>query len=173
MADFPDIAWPLIGGVIVTDNAARLRMESVLGSSFRIFDKEEALISALPEETIISWCRAHPATAPAFAGKAVPILDDRGCGKVKQALHPIMRRMLDEFGTREDVREAVISNLHCYTIHTERSKYFGAHIPVFRSLEAHSERDVRQWAGRVVRDLERTVEKSMERQEERDMEWNT
>ena len=170
LSEFPDITWPLVGGAITSNKTVAWRMGLVLGTATSIHRQEEPIILSLPEETLLAWCRAHKETAPAFACNVVPILDAASGQSGERTLHPVMRRLIDEFGDREDVQSAVIGNLHHYTHWGSESTYFAAYIPAFLNLEKHPDPNIQRWAGRCVRGLRESVEAQKRRDEEDAME---
>ena len=169
LSEFPDITWPLVGGAIVSNKIVAWRMAFTLGTATSIYRAEEPTISSLPEETVMAWCRAHKESAPAFACRVVPILAESEDQSGKRSLHPLMRRLIDEFGEHEAVQSAVIANLHHCTHVGSMSTYFAAYIPAFRGLEKHPNVEVQSWAARSVRGLSRAVEQEKQRDEEEAM----
>ena len=81
------------------------RFEHVLGDT-RVGDKRESVILHLPEETLFAWCHAHPDAAPAHLAVFAPILASGG-SNANQKLHPVMNRLLTEFGDRDDVLQGI------------------------------------------------------------------
>ena len=170
LSEFPDITWPLVGGAITSSKIVAWRMKFTLGTPTSIHRPEEPIILSLPEETLLAWCRAHRETAPAFACGVVPILATSSGQSGERTLHPLMRRLIDEFGDREDVQDAVISNLHHYTLWGSESTYFAAYIPAFQSLETHPDANIQRWAERCIRGLRKSVEEAKRRDEEEALE---
>lgn len=170
LSEFPDIAWPLVGGAILSNETVAWRMAMTLGDATDIHRKEEPAILSLPEDTLLAWCRAHEDAAPAFACRVVPILSMPGDRERSRLLHPLMARLLDEFGAREDVQSAVIANMHHATHVGSMSTYYAAFIPAFLSLQSHPSVDIQRWATRSVRALRKAVEEEKQRDEEEMME---
>ena len=111
LSGFPEIAWQLIGPAIVADRGFAMLMELFLGKGFA-FDRDyRPAILCLPEDVLFAWCHGHPDSAPAFAAAVVPVLtlaaEDPEC-----SLHPIMARLINEFGDRKDVLSAIDRNMH-------------------------------------------------------------
>ena len=111
LSSFPEIVWPLIGQAIVSDTNGAWRFEHVLGKRWSTDRKEKPAILALPEDTLFAWCHAHPDHAPAFVATAIPVLETYDVDASNALLHPVMRRLLDEFGEHEKVLRAIGDNI--------------------------------------------------------------
>ena len=147
---FPDIAWPIIGGAITSDRKVAWRLEYVLGSLSRSSGRQDAAILELPEDALFAWCHAHPETAPAFVGTVAPVLTNYESGGRDCVPHPIMARLLDEFGAREDVLDAVGLNLRSYTGWGSPSSHYARYAGTLASLrDGHPLPQVRRWAAKV------------------------
>ena len=109
LSRFSGIAWPLIGSAII----------SAKGDYIYGFP-----LLSLPENTLFAWCHAHPEHAPAFAARHVPFLDSGESGAL--SVHPVMVRLLEEFGDRRDVIE--VSRCHMCSGLSIGSKEGGLHI---------------------------------------------
>ena len=151
---FPDIAWPIIGGAITSDQQLAWRLEYVLGSLSRSAGRQNAAILELTEDALFAWCHAHPETAPAFVGSVAPVLTSYDGDGRDRALHPTMARLLDEFGAREDVLAAVGVNLRSYSGWGSPSSHYALYAGVLASLrDDHRLPQVQRWAAKVSRDL--------------------
>ena len=170
LLEFPDIVWPLVGGAIVSDKVVAWRIAWTLGTASDIHRQEEPVVLSLPEDALMAWCRAHIDAAPAFACTVVPILAGVSMEGGERSLHPLMTRLLNEFGSIESVQDAVIANMYRCTYVGSMATHFAAYIPVFRSLEAHPNVEVQRWAVRSVRALRNVVEEERRRDEEEAME---
>ena len=151
---FPDIAWPIIGGAITSDQQLAWRLEYVLGSLSRSSGRQDAAILELPEDALFAWCHAHPETAPAFVGSVAPVLTNyEGDGR-ERALHPTVARLLEEFGAREEVLDAVGNNLRSYSGWGSPASHYALYEGAMASLrDGHPLPQVRRWARKVSRDL--------------------
>ena len=65
-----------------------------------------------------------------------------------------MARLLDEFGDREDVLQAVGSNIHSYTVWGSPTGYFALYeAPLTRLKDGHASATVRRWAKATLREI--------------------
>ena len=141
LSGFPEIAWPLIGEVIVSGESWRYR---------RAFGKipsrneARAVILNLPEDSLFAWCRAHPDKAPVFAAEVLPVLVSREVDVPE--IHPVTARLIDEFGDRKEVLEAVAGNLLSFSNVGSRAAHYERYKVPIKALQEHGKRQVRRWS---------------------------
>ena len=172
LSGFPDIAWPIIGQRILGRTTAAFVLRTALASHFsRHTEDSPPPIESLPPDTLIAWCSAFPDEAPACAVGIVPVLArDRDESK-ESALHPTFRRLLDQFGDREDVLEAARSHFHTFSWSGSLTTYFAQYLAPLVSLHDHPIPRVTRWAKRMCRQLEREIEKESARDAEEQALW--
>ena len=170
LADFPEVVWPLIGQVIVSDLRARARAELMLGDPFSFGPRTTPALLHLPEDTLFAWCHAHPDRAPAFAAKIVPVLAPHEADG-GSALHPTMARLLDEFGDRDDVRHAVESNIYTFGWAGSVTAYYARYEEPLRELTQHPNRTVSRWAKVLQHRLRESFEEARNEEEEEEASW--
>ena len=140
LSGFPGIAWQLIGGTIVSSPRFARLMALVLGERF-VYDRGvDPPILALPEETLLAWCDVNTDQAPAFAAKCLPILSAGGSDSGHHHLHPVMSRLIDDFGERADVQEAFESNLHTTGVVSSLADHFARYEAPLKLLQGHETR---------------------------------
>ena len=167
LSGFPEISWPLIGQAIVLEHGNAWRLEEILGDSS--FDaKGDAIILSLPEDTLFAWCHAHPDGAPAFAGRVLPVLLDRDRSSTP-VVHPRITRLVEEFGERKDVQQAIMQNIESSGwIGSKASVYAQLEAPL-RALDTHREPQVRDWAKKILKDLGDRKREAMRDDEEQEV----
>ena len=166
LSDFPEVVWPLIGAAIVADRETAWGMATTLGMPFR--QDHEPPILSLPVETLLSWCRAHPETAPAFAVRVLPVLANQGD---ELTLHPTTSRLIDEFGDRGDVLAGIGSNIGTFTWVGSTTTYYQQYLGPLGALADHRIAAVRRWAAERARQLEADIERARDYEAELDAEW--
>ena len=172
LSDFPEIAWPIIVQAIVSDRSQAWRLKYVfLGDPFSFKREKSPTILSLPEDALFAWCRAHPGSAPAFVAGVVPILTAYRNDASERSLHPVMRRLIDEFGDRNDVLQAVSLNMGSFGWSGSVTNYFALYREPLRTLYDHPKWQVRRWAKAMLRDLDARIEHARNEDEERDAEW--
>lgn len=167
LAGFPEVAWPCVGAAIVADREVAVGMELTLGTPFRR-DQEPPILS-LPVETLFSWCRAHPDSAPAFAAGILPVLSESGG---EQALHPVLCRLLDEFGDREDVLWRIEGNIGTFSWVGSLADYYRRYLEPLGALTGHRVQAVRRWARRMSREVQARIDHARDHDAELDAEWD-
>ena len=154
LGNFPEIAWPIVGQVVISDPVRAWRLGYLLRGSLSSDERHDAPILALPEDVLFEWCRANPDRAPAFTAMVVPILTSYDRGAPGTSLNPCMARLLDEFGDREDVLDAVGGNIHSYFGWGSPTEYFVLYeTPLSRLRSEHPSARVRRWAKGMLREI--------------------
>ena len=166
LSDFPEVVWPCVSAAIIADRAVAGGMVATLGTPFRR-DHESPILS-LPVETLFSWCRAHPESAPAFAARILPVLDESGG---EPALHPTLCRLVDEFGDREDVLSGIKGNIGTYSWKGSMTIYYQRFLGPLGALTGHRSPAVRFWAKHMTHELQARIEHARDRDAELDVEW--
>lgn len=150
LSDFPEISWSLIGQAIVSDRRQAWRLEFVLGSSLSVADEANPVILRLPEEALFAWCHAHPDTAPAFSAAVLPVLAPQSTETPQHGLHPVMARLLDLFGDRQPVLDALARNICSFGWRGSVVPYFARYEEPLQTLFDHHQVKVRIWARRML-----------------------
>ena len=171
LSGFPEIAWPLIGQAIVSDQQRARRLAHVLRGRRPADGESNPIILSLPEDTLFAWCHAHPDRAPAFAAGVVPVLVGSELEASERSLHPVMIRLLDEFGDCEGVLRAVLANMHTFSWWGSLASRFALYEEPLRSLRSHPKPKVRRWATATLRGLAATIENVHDEEEERKARW--
>jgi hypothetical protein len=165
LRDFPEIVWPIIGHAIIADRRKRWRFEYLMRGSGSPSDDRCNLLQ-LPEEVLFAWCHAHPEKAPAFAARVVPLLKESDAQETTSKLHPVMKRIIDEFGDRDNVLDALTSNIHTFSWSGSLTTYYALYDEPLRDLESHRLGTVRRWAKTTLSQLRRAGEEARFEDEE-------
>ena len=154
LGGFPEIVWPSLGQAIISDPLRAWHLGTLLGSRMSSDDRHDAGILSLPEDVLFEWCRAHPGSAPAFVATVVPVLTTYNRDAEGHALHSCMARLLDEFGDREDVLQAIQGNIRSFSVWGSPTGYFVLYeAPLSRLRDEHASAKVRRWARATLRDI--------------------
>ena len=167
LSEFPGIAWQLIGGAIVSRPRFARQMALSLGER-PLHDREaDPPILALSEETLLAWCHANPDQAPAFAARCLSILSAAGGDPGDHHhLHPVISRVIDDFGERPNVQEAFESNLRTTGVVSSMAEYYVGHEAALEPLRGHKTPEVRRWAVRLSRKLRQLIDHERTYEEE-------
>lgn len=163
---FPEVAWPLIGTAILENSRFASRMRFTLGRPYSFGRDARPPILDLPEDTLFAWCHAKTDGAPAFVASCVPVLSRNGDEAEDGLLHPVISRLVDEFGERGDVQRALESNIHTYSWLGSSASYYSRYRAPIERLCRHREPSVRRWAEKMLRKVKRSIRRETIRDEE-------
>ena len=164
LANLPEVAWPLIGQAIVNaDPVKSFLLESMLGQ-WRFGQRRDNFpILSLPVDTLFAWCHAHPDRAPAFTAKIVPIF---GENEADPTVHPVLIRLIEEFGDRTDVDDAIVGNMHTGGWAGPEEGFWAPYQEPVGKLLDHPNPRVRKWAKATLRWLAKTMDSARTRDAE-------
>ena len=97
---------------------------------------------------MFAWCHAYPDRAPAFVAGVVPVLTTYQLDIPERPLHPVMTRLLDEFGDREGVLETIARNIHTFGWSGPLTNYFALYEGPLDTLRDHPKPKVRRAGSR-------------------------
>ena len=170
LSGFPEIAWPLIGQAIVSDRHRSRHLAHVLRGRRPADCESNPIILSLLEDTLFAWCHAHPDRAPAFLAGVVPALTSREIEVSERSLHPVMVRLLNEFGDGQGVLHAIAGNIRAFGSGPLTS-YFALYEEPLGTLRDHPTLKVRRWAKVMLRELSAMKESARNENEEWDARW--
>ena len=166
LSGFPEIAWPILGQTILTDQLKGWLLRTMLRGNAFLEHSSSAPILSLPEDVLFAWCHANSDGAPAFAAEVVPILTSFVPTDPERSLHPVMSRLIDEFGDRDDVWHAVGANLNTFGWTGSTTTYYELYRDPLALLEDHPKRKVRTWAKRILRDIDSSIKSAQDHDDE-------
>ncbi|MVT69469.1 hypothetical protein GPL21_30715 [Bradyrhizobium pachyrhizi] len=169
--NFASIAWPVFGNAIIRDRATAWRIEHAIGDGFSFADKKQPAILHVPEDILFAWAHANPDAAPAFLARTLPVLTTRAAG-VERSFHPLMMRLLNEFGDRDDVRRYLMQNMHTFGWSGSLATYFALYEEPLRSLFEHPIGALRRWATVAHTQMRKQVESAKRDDDEQAAQWD-
>ena len=173
LSDFTEIVWPMLGQAIAAEPDQRDCFRDILGS--RPYEATESPpILSLPEEVLFEWCREHPDRAPAFAASVAPVLATSRDDSSDRALHPILCRLIDEFGERKDMQEVITRriHMHCFSGSGPSDQRYELLSALLEPLhDQHPKGSVRRWIRSMLDFLREHAEADRRRAEEREAQW--
>jgi len=170
LPEFLEVVWPLLGHAIVSDPRNAWRFEFLLGDRLS-FGAQNPAALRLPEDMLFAWAHAHPGVAPAFLAVVFPVLVNRDPQRGTNAFHPMTKRLIDEFGDREDVLRAITRNMHTFGWSGSQEPYLAMYLEPFRGLANHPIGAVRRWAARSMAQLEKMMSAAREQEDEQNAVW--
>ena len=79
-----------------------------------------------------------------------------------------MTRLLDEFGDRRDVLQALARNMHTFGWSGSRADYYALYDEPLHSLETHKHGALRRWAKKSREQLGSEIDNARDEDDERD-----
>ena len=168
LSGFAEIAWPLLGQAALSSEQ-RHRLGYILGDPISGLRDSNPPLLSLPEDALLAWCHAYPDRAPAFAAQYLPLLTHWKDDDAEIGFHPLMIKLLDEFGCREDVQKAVWTNMHTYGWSGSSATYYTLYEKPLSTLSRHRQPGLRRWAKRTLRGLRHAIDRETRRDQERDV----
>jgi hypothetical protein len=158
--------WDIIGDTLTSgDWRARHHLENILGTEYEK-EKGEALIAQVSQEGLIEWCKDNVPHGPIAIARLTPTFSsDKG----KECLHPLARKLIDDFGDIEAVRNELSSNLCCFPSCGSRAPYYQRRIDLLKELTSHPIKEVCEWAESNIKYFEK--ERDAARREAEEWEW--
>jgi transcriptional regulator with XRE-family HTH domain len=170
LSKFAQTAWPLIGQIILDGGAPSWRIQYALRHTPPA-DDDSPVILGLPEDTLFGWCHAHPDVGPVFVAQIIPMLVTREPAPGEARLHPLMARLLEEFGDRPEVLEAVAGNMSNFFWTGSLASYYALYLEPFELLKTHRHAKLRRWAKDMVQRLQKAIEGAKNDDDEREAGW--
>ena len=169
LEDFTEIVWPVLGRAIAAAPRRGERFKQVLGDPYSFEKVQRPPILSLPEETLFEWCHENPGRAPAFAAEVVPALTTYETDASDRRLHPVLSRLLDKFGERQDVLDGINGGIRNHSWSGPPAEYFELFLEPLEALRSgHPKKLVRRWAKETLSELRACAESSREEDEARE-----
>ena len=171
LSKFSHIVWPIVGQAIVSDRLKGWELQLALGDCYAFDNSKRPTILHLPTDMLFAWCHAHPDVAPAFVAEVVNVLTHRDRNGEAPEIDPIARRLLDEFGDREDVLRALFSNMHSFGWSGPRTTYYALYEKPLASLAKHPIGAVRRWSKKVLASMQSEFNAAKDEDDEQKALW--
>lgn len=164
--EYFDECWDIISKPLVSEDwGARHYIENILGPGYEK-EKSEALITKIPQEGLLKWCKKNVPYGPATIAHLTPVFASE---KGQTSWHPLARKLIDEFGNIEEVRNKLDSNLWSFSSMGSRAPYYQKRIDLLSELSNHPIKEVCEWAASSVKYFEKERDAASREAEER--EW--
>jgi DNA-binding transcriptional regulator YiaG len=173
LSKFSGVVWPVLSQAISSSDKLRSwKMQSALGDPYSFGDRKSPPILGLPEDVLLAWCHAQPEVGPAFVASVAPVLVGNDTDAPRQEFHPITRRLLDEFGDRDDVLRRIDQNMHTFGWRGSLTTYFALYKAPLKSLENHPKGPVRRWAKKMLASIELQISAARDDDDEQQAHWD-
>ena len=160
LSRFSRIAWQLIGSAIISTERTYV-FESLMSGGIQFgHQRVNSPLLSLPEDALFAWCHAHPEKAPAFAAQTVPFLTSDDSDSDPVSVHPVIIRLLKDFGDRENVTSAVMSNMTSGGWSGSAEAFYEKKREPVKLLLEHPHKNVRRWAKASLREIQAGIEQA-------------
>jgi hypothetical protein len=170
LKDYPDKVWALISKAIVADPKSAWRFQFALSERTVASGGKTSVLLNLHPDMLLAWCHAYPEVGPAFLSATIPLLngiDEAG----NSQLHPIVKRLLDEFGEQDDVQQAIVGNIFTFGWTGSTADYYRQYLAPLGGFARHPNAAVRRWVRKIVESLNKQIEIDKQHDDERDAFW--
>jgi DNA-binding transcriptional regulator YiaG len=172
LTNFASVIWPVFGKAIVSDQGKAWRLQHLLGDSYSFAEKKNPAILNVPQDLLFAWCHTNPDVGPAFLAQFVPVLESQRPEEGGNKLHPTTKRLLDEFGSREDVLKRLVANMHTFGWSGSRTTYYALYEAPLRSLMSHPIGAVRRWAKTMLDHIIAQIQEAKTEDDEQNAQWD-
>jgi hypothetical protein len=166
LKEYFDECWDIIGKALMSEDwRTRHYLEDIVGPGDEK-EKSEALIAEISLDGLLNWCKKNLPHGPTAIAHLTPIFSSE---KEKMSWHPLARKLIDEFGNIEEVRNNLSSNLNSFSSAGSRAPYFQRRIDLLSELSNHPIEEIREWASLDIKYFEKERDEARCEAEER--EW--
>jgi len=166
LKEYFEECWDIVGKALMSEDwATRHYLEDIVGPGHEK-EKGEALIAEISQEGLLKWCKKNLPRGPVAIAHLTPVFSSE---KEKTSWHPLARKLIDEFGNIEEVRNKLDSNLWSFSSVGSRAPYYQKRIDLLTELSNHPTKEVREWAASGIKYFEK--ERDAARSEAEEWEW--
>ena len=151
---YPDIILPMI-----TNNINNCNIDFLFKTKSGNRHQKTSPLARLSPEQIKGWCETDPDKIPAFLAKNRPLLSG-------QSWSPFARFLLDEYGHKAKVTEALSMNLDTFSWAGNLSDYFEQTKKLVEPLIGHKHKNVRDFAESEISHLDKMIQNQRRREKE-------
>lgn len=164
---YTDITWPIFcEGLLSEDFILRSHIIGLFDSLNSYKDSNKGILSELPLDFLLEWCKNESEKAPLLIAKMMPIFMENNDS---WSLHPLAKSLIDNYGDRSDVLLEINRNLGTFLWSGSAIPYYEKQIEVMEQLTDHNIYNVRKWAERNIKNLSKEIEDIKKKDEERDL----
>jgi transcriptional regulator with XRE-family HTH domain len=167
---FGAAVWPIVGAAAVGDSMSAMRLRFAI-RGFEGHGNLSPTILELPETLLLTWCKANPSTGPAFLASVLPALEPSAGQGDEPTWHPLVRKLIDEFGSEKSLRHAIDASLYTFSWSGSLTTYFSRYVRPFDELKDHPIDAVRLWAQMSRSGMEAAIDRETTRDSEQDAIW--
>ena len=179
-----DAVWPVFAEGMAAHRDRIWAFEHPLGKGYSGEKLTAGAIFLVPWPVLRTWCHRFPDFAPAFLMRVAPTFESGAAATaesgapqlekktetptVGQRWHPIVLRLLDDFGDRHDVLSALSGNMMSFFWRGSLVPYFEQYIEPLKALLNHHRPSVVTWARQQLEAQRHDIRDARLRDDERE-----
>jgi hypothetical protein len=164
LVKYPSSILPTFAAYIEqSDRKDRWFFSHILGSPFSFKGKGDGPLFQLGARAIIAACRTYPKHFPVIVAEMAPLFST---SNGRKSWTELGKALLDEFGTRKDIQNALSVNISTGGWSGPTSSHLLSFVPPLEELKSHPLRQVRTWARERLKILNTQIESELRDEEE-------
>lgn len=170
LRDYFNFVWQEISVALVgvdEDYARFYGLKHILESSIGGVGREIGVVVEGNMEVIFAWAKENSPIAPARLAELFPIFGARTEKDNKSTWHPLSKKLIDDFGSIEEVLSNLDSNMNSFSWTGSVIPYLRWQIDLMEALLNHKNIEVQKWANRKIEYLNKQIVFEQNRDEER------
>lgn len=160
------VVWPIFGMVLISGNFTYNHILSLFDSFNSAEDSNKSILSELPPEFLIEWCKENSEKAPTLIAKIMPIFTRN---ENSWSLHPLAKLVIDNYGGRSEVLLEIDRNLSLFSWSGSAIPYYEKQINLMSQLLNHRIPNVQKWAENNIKHLNKKIESLKKKEEEHEL----
>ena len=167
MRDYSDVCWPIFGNAIVRAEDKDIELyglQQLLERENSFSDQMPSVLSVVPVDNVIAWCKSNPQLGPTFVAGSVNILESK---EKRQQPSTLFIALLEEFGGDKRVANALEANMGMRSWHGSLVPHLESDKVALSLLLDHRNSNVQGWVRNHIANIDRQIEAESMRDEER------
>lgn len=157
--------WPIFAdAIILADPIKRYWLQCLLERENSFSNLKESVLSVLPLELIIEWCKEYPDIGPSFVARTINIFEKTEGDEKKPS--KIFIVLLENFGDLDSVRNDLSANMNSGGWMGSLVPYLESDKSVLVPLLTHSNHHVRNWVRDYIAYLDKSIAYELSRDDE-------
>lgn len=164
MNDYNHTLWPLFSEAIIqADLRKRYWLKQLLGRTNSLVSNTPSILSVIPVNNIMDWCKAHPEIAPVFTANCLNVLET-----INNKLQPtqLFVTLLENFGGDQRVANSLEANISSRGWSGSLVPYLESDKTALTPLLNHENIHVRHWVKDHIAYINRQITEESKRDEE-------
>ena len=148
MREYGNVLWPIFASAIVeAEGMTRYWLQQLLDRENNFENQQPSVLTVLPVDIVILWCKEYPGFAPSFVANCVNILEPSD-GQQKPS--DLFVALLEHFGDDERVVRALSANMWTRGWSGSLVPYLESDKAAFEMLLIHENSNVKQWGKKTI-----------------------